>query len=104
MVIYKERKLKIAIDSNSSPSDKSLKCTACRSDIPLLSKGKSDDVVVNVGGTVLSMGKDLYQGVICESCRKTWCYRCWVPMMLEEKDICPTCDVRLVPLTSNHLK
>jgi len=50
------------------------------------------------------MGKDLYQGVICESCRKTWCYRCWVPMMLEEKDICPTCDVRLVPLTSNHLK
>lgn len=28
----------MAIDSNSSPSDKSLKCTACGSEISLLSK------------------------------------------------------------------
>jgi hypothetical protein len=25
-------------------------------------------------------------------------------MMLDDKDICPTCGVRLVPLTSSHLK
>jgi hypothetical protein len=92
------------IVSNSSDVNKSLECTACRSEITLLSEGKPEDVVVNVGGTILSMGEDLYQGVICETCRKTWCSSCWVTMMLDDKDICPTCGVRLVPLTSSHLK
>jgi DNA-directed RNA polymerase subunit RPC12/RpoP len=94
----------MAIDSNSSASEKPLECTACSNKIILLSKGKPYDVVVNVGGTILSMGEDLYQGVICETCRKTWCSSCWVTMMLDDKDICPTCGVRLVPLTSSHLK
>jgi len=56
-----------------------------------------------MGGTILSMGADLYQGVICETCRKLWCSGCWVPMMIEDKDICPICGIRLVPLTSHHL-
>jgi DNA-directed RNA polymerase subunit RPC12/RpoP len=94
----------MAIDRNSSASEKSLECAACSSEITLFSKGKPDDVVVNVGGTIFSMGEDLYQGVICETCRKTWCLSCWVTMMLDDKDICPTCGVRLVPLTSSHLK
>jgi hypothetical protein len=80
-----------------------LKCTACSSDIPLLSKGKPDEAMVNVGGSVLNMGGDLYQGVICETCHKIWCTGCWVSMMIDNKDICPTCGVRLVPLTSRHL-
>ena len=94
----------VGTNSNSPPLEIPLKCTACRSDIPLLSKGKPDDIIVNAGGTILNMGVDLYQGVICENCRKTWCSGCWVTMMIDDKDICPTCGVRLLPLTSSYLK
>jgi hypothetical protein len=88
----------------STSSDLPIKCSACSSEIALLSKAKPDDVVVNAGGTILSMSEDLYQGVICETCRKMWCSGCWVTMMIDDNDICPTCGVRLVPLTSRHFK
>jgi len=92
------------METNSDSSDNlPLKCSACGAGIALLSKAKPDEVVVNMGGTILSLGADLYQGVFCETCRKLWCSGCRVTMMINDNDICPTCGVRLVPLTSRHL-
>jgi len=82
------------------------KCFSCGSEILPLPKSNSDTVIVNQGGMIseIDMGQ-LYQGQICESCRRVFCTSCWVKNMgtPDRLDVCNECGGHLVPLTSKNL-
>jgi hypothetical protein len=78
-------------------------CVGCGGKILPL-PDESDGAYQSFGGDVRDVsGGTPYQGVVCETCHRTWCSSCWVPMLVADKDICTACGTKLVPLSSAGL-
>lgn len=80
-------------------------CAACGKEIEALTGVTGVDVVVNLGGSAEIAGRtaDPVGGVICETCHRTWCTDCWIPMLTGDTDVCTACGTRLVVRTTAHL-
>ena len=82
------------------------KCVSCGSGIRPTSTTIGQDILAG-GGFVVGgsgLGQTLYQGVICKSCRRTYCLSCYEEIKKAEGGECTACGVALSPLYADYLR
>jgi hypothetical protein len=92
--------------SMKKPASTFPKCSSCGSDIrPSPSSIEQD--ILRGGGSVTGgtgLGETLYQGVICKSCRRTYCLDCFETIKVTKQGQCAECGVSLSPLFADYLR
>jgi len=92
--------------SKKKPAGTLPKCVSCGCEIRPSPTSIEQDILRG-GGSVIGgtgLGETLYQGVICKSCRHTYCLSCFETIKEAKQGLCTECGVSLSPLYADYLR